>query len=1542
MSEEVSAPGAGAYPDPQAAAPAAMNAPPRRRRLPANRWLRWLVYAVAGLLALWVLTWAAVPPLLKWQGQKIASEQLGRQVRIGKVDFKPWTLELVLDNVTVAGAGGQGTQLAIGRLYADAALASLWRLVPVVDAVRIEQPVLHLRHDGDGHYDIDDILQRLAARPASPEPSEPQRFAVYNIELTGGAIDFDDRAVGRVHQVRQLDLSVPFVSNLPDERAVKVVPRLGFVVNGSPFGSSAQALPFADSLKTDAAFRLARLDLKPYLGYLPAGLPLRLTAATVDADLKLAFEQTPRPSLRVYGTVDVSGLKSVDVAGREALAFDALQLQLADVRPLEQRVHLAQVALAGPQMALRRDRQGRLNLLLGDATANPDAPEKGAAGARQERAGGQKDAENPASGASVSASASAAASRAAAAPAASAAPNRAPATSSAASAASGAGSAPRPPRTAVPVAPPSWQLQIDHLAVQGGSLDWQDETTAGDGAPAASVRLNALQLTADSVRYPLAETLRFAGSAELADTGAVVRVASQTSPATRKAVSRRGRGNEARATAEPASRTADSAVAEAVPQAAASAPSSAASATPAAGGHTPSLAFKGQVTLQGAEAEANVARVPLGLAGPYLAPYLVPRLSGQLDAQLGLHWAPPKAGEQQPELQVGIEQVTLSDLLLADADTTAAKPRGKARTVRSGAGLADGQLVTVRQVSLKGGRFDWRTRQVNLGQVAVDAPLVDVARDAQGRWMAEAWLRPATGGATAAGQPAPTTKQGAEPSWKLAAEGLKLSGGNIGWRDEVPATPVRAALTQLALEAGPVDLDTLKPVALRLVARVNAGRAEPGRLSWRGDVGLKPVSAQGTVDVHRLPVHAFTAYFDDALNIDILRADTSFKGQVQYADTPQGPRLKLAGDAQLLDWRTNSRPGTAASANSAQDAATSAAGTASTTRRQLGGTTTTVATAPARPVQPADAGAPGRGGSGASQAPIAPTVPTSSAKARGSGLGEELLSFKRLALTGLDVALEPAKPLQLRVKDTLLSDFYARIVIHPNGRINLQDLVKTKDGEAAAAAPPQVAATPAFGMPASGEFNGDATNSAAAAASSARAAPPKADPNAPVMHFGPTRLVNGRIDFSDRFIRPNYSADLTELNGTLGAFSSVAPSTEPQMAELQLTGRAEGTAQLSIDGRLNPLAQPLALDIQGKVRDLDLPPLSPYSVKYAGHGIERGKLSMDVTYKIQPDGRLTASNKLVLNQLSFGEPVAGAPASLPVKLATALLADSHGVIDLDIPISGSLNDPQFSLGPIIVKAIVNLIGKAITAPFRLLAGALGGGGAGGEDMANVAFAPGSAQLSAKAREQLDKVAKALADRPQLKLTVVGTARLSDEGEAWRRERLKAMVAAEKRGEEPAPEAPAEPAVAASAPDSGAGGARPATAGATKSSEAQIGDTEYPVLLKRLYRRADIPGKPRNVLGFAKDVPVEEMEALLLKHIDVSDDTMRQLAVQRGVAVKDYLAGRKLPPERLFLGAARTGQAGAPAPAASAASDAKDAESASAAWSPRAELQLSAR
>jgi len=216
----------------------------------------------------------------------------------------------------------------------------------------------------------------------------------------------------------------------------------------------------------------------------------------------------------------------------------------------------------------------------------------------------------------------------------------------------------------------------------------------------------------------------------------------------------------------------------------------------------------------------------------------------------------------------------------------------------------------------------------------------------------------------------------------------------------------------------------------------------------------------------------------------------------------------------------------------------------------------------------------------------------------------------------------------------------------------------------------------------------------------------------------------------------------------------------------------------------------------------------------------------------------------------------------------------------------------------------------------------------------VPFAPGSAALSADSRSRLDKVAKALKDRPALKVTVIGTADLALEREGWLRERLNALVAAEKRssGQGTQGAAASSATTAASAP---LAVSRPPTSAASEMSA-----EEYPVLLRRVYRRADLPGKPRNAVGLTKDIPVAEMESLLMAHIEVNEDAIRQLAVQRGVAVKDYLASQQLPAERLFLGAARIGKAATDAP--SAPSGGASEAGKQTVWAPRAELNLSAK
>ncbi len=458
---------------------------------------------------------------------------------------------------------------------------------------------------------------------------------------------------------------------------------------------------------------------------------------------------------------------------------------------------------------------------------------------------------------------------------------------------------------------------------------------------------------------------------------------------------------------------------------------------------------------------------------------------------------------------------------------------------------------------------------------------------------------------------------------------------------------------------------------------------------------------------------------------------------------------------------------------------------------------------------------------------------------------EALLDWRSLNLRGVDVDLKDGQLQRLKVAETVLSDYFARVIISEQGRINLQGLVRS----------------------------GDVSATTATAAPSTQATPPSASAAQPDIEFGPIALVNGRVRFSDRFIQPNYTANLSELTGSLAAFSNRRTSdAAPALAALSLRGRVEGSATLDISGQLNPLAQPLALDLRGQVRELELPPLTPYSSKYAGYGIERGKLSVDVTYRIEPDGQLQASNQIVLNQLRFGDRIEGSDApNLPVKLAVALLADRNGVIDINLPISGSLNDPQFRLGPIIVRLVVNLIGKAITAPFALIASAF----AGADDLQHLPFAPGVAGLDAAAREKLNQVARALIDRPALQLTVVGHSDLATEQEAWRREALNQRVMAEKRRQA-------------------------VREGQAADALIQVSPKEYPALLKEVYRRTDIT-KPRNLVGLAKDISVPDMEKLLLAAIAVGEPQMRELAVARAVAVKDYLIQQQVPAERLFLG-----------------------------------------
>lgn len=465
-------------------------------------------------------------------------------------------------------------------------------------------------------------------------------------------------------------------------------------------------------------------------------------------------------------------------------------------------------------------------------------------------------------------------------------------------------------------------------------------------------------------------------------------------------------------------------------------------------------------------------------------------------------------------------------------------------------------------------------------------------------------------------------------------------------------------------------------------------------------------------------------------------------------------------------------------------------------------------------------------------------------------LGEELLNWQALNLDGLKFESKPKQTPQLAIAEMRLSDFFARLMVDEKGHFNLSSLGAEKDGSAIAAAGASVPA------------------SLTAAASAPPLAPPVPLPIQ--VSLEQTRISKGRVDFTDLFVRPNFSAQISELEGSLGAVNSA----EAGLAPLQLRGKVAGTGLLEVEGKLNPLGSALQLDVRASATDIELAPLSPYAAKYAGYAIERGKLSTKLQYKIAPDGALQASNQVILNQLSFGDSVASPEATkLPVLLAVALLKDRNGVIDVDLPVSGSINDPQFSVGAVIWKLVLNLIGKALTSPFSLLTG--GGGG----DPSRIAFAPGSATPSSP--EVLDKVAKALTDKPSLNLTIIGSADLDLEREAIKLAQLERAMLAQRRLELQRRQTSSGDAEAASA-------------------DLSLSDADRSRLLKSVYEATKLPAKPRNLLGFAKDLPAAEMRSLLLASFPVDEEGVRALGLARGVAVRDALIAKGLPNSRIFL------------------------------------------
>jgi hypothetical protein len=381
-------------------------------------------------------------------------------------------------------------------------------------------------------------------------------------------------------------------------------------------------------------------------------------------------------------------------------------------------------------------------------------------------------------------------------------------------------------------------------------------------------------------------------------------------------------------------------------------------------------------------------------------------------------------------------------------------------------------------------------------------------------------------------------------------------------------------------------------------------------------------------------------------------------------------------------------------------------------------------------------------------------------------------------------------------------------------------------------------------------------------------------PPAPVK-IGSVTITNLLARFADLSITPNVVTQIEGLTGTIKGLSS----DQLAKADVALEGTVDQYAPFKIAGQINPLSEEAYTDLTFSFKNLDLPTVSPYSGKYAGYPITKGKLSLDLMYKIS-EKTLVGENKVLIDQITMGEKVESPDAtSLPIPLALALLKDRKGHIDIDLPVRGNLDDPDFSYGGVIWNALVNLLTKVVTSPFAVLGGLLG---VSGEDLQYIAFPAGNVQLPSGEQQKLSALGKALDDRPALRLEITGTADPQVDRQALAAGQLRKQL--QKRTF-----------VQGSS----------AVTKEVSVEKIELNPEEEVQLLSELYAEK-FGVQPITSSSSSEEktsgLPTpEQMQAKLLETIQVKDEQLRSLAQQRAQGIREYLIQEvHVPGDRVFL------------------------------------------
>jgi uncharacterized protein involved in outer membrane biogenesis len=1366
----------------------------------------------------------ALPPIIKSLLTQKLSEALHREVTIEQIKINPYALSVTLRGFLVKERGSAEKFVSFDELYVNLQSISAIKLAPVIKEISLKQPYINLKRIDETAYNFSDLIENKEPKPAEKpaEKSKPFRFSLNNIKIENGSIDFWDGPKQTKHTIKELNISVPTLSNIQTQIETFVQPSFSAKINETPYAIQGKTKPFADSRETNFDIDIKDLDIPYYLAYLPMKLNFTIASAYLSTQIKLAFIQykDKESTLVVTGNVSLKKLALDDEKKNPLFKLPLMEIGIAPSEPLKKVFHLSKVSIQSPELNVVRNQAGVLNIesrfprveeRIGEIKKGETAPTTVDADEIELKGGkvyfsdlsrkkpfktvlspielkvdhfsNQKE-KKTAYALSI--------------------------TSEARENINLQGELSLEPLSAeggleikaVPLKKysPYYQDQI-LFNLEDGRLDFSTryryakaEKEPEISLSGLSVILNALRLKrpeekedflkipALSIKDTLVDVTRKRATlgSFSTDKGTLIlnrfkngeldlqKLFPPPPPKEETPAPDKEKGKEIEK-----------------PWTVAINRMSVDQYTVKMGDQNPSqpttltgerIAIRGEniSTAKNAQGKLSLSLLldqTTALSTKNTVSLDPLRIDGSLELKnIVLNKYSPY---YQENILFNIEEGTL------DVYTNYQYSKTEKDTVTRLSGLSlalktlrlkkknePEDFLNIPLFTIQNTEMDLNRRELSIGNLSTQGGALLVQKLKDGKLNLQTLFPEPAKSEKKPEEEKPVQEKAATDGkpWVVKLGNINVDQYRVGVKDLTPEEPVTIDAEAIQLKAD--NLSTAKNskgnASLSLVLN------KTGTVSVSGPVGIDPLLADLTLNLKEIDLRLYQPYFTDKVKITLTDGSISTTGRLQVKDEEgKGVQIVYKGESALNNFATI-------------DKASS----------------------------------------------------------------EDFLKWKSIVFSNMDIGVNP---LYVNIEGVALTDFYSRLIINPKGVINLQEIMAEKKDATDKGSKEKPAQKPDQKKP----------------GASATEPPMK-------IKIDNVTFQGGQINYSDYFIKPNVTVNMVEVGGKITGLSSE----EITQADVDLRGKfGQQSSPVEITGRINPLKKDLFLDMKVSFKDIELSPMSPYSGKYTGYAIEKGKLFLDLKYHIE-NRKLDAQNRIFLDQFTFGEKVDSPDATkLPVKLAVSLLKNRKGEIDLNIPVSGNLDDPKFSIFGIIIKVLLNLLVKAATSPFALLGSAFGGG----EQLDALDFDYGSSEIKGESATKLNTLAKALQDKTSIKMDIEGYADPEKDKEALRQvffqRKLKAQKLKEilKKGE------PAVPV-----------------------DEVKIEPAEYEKLLKLAYKEEKFP-KPKNALGMAKDIPAPEMEKLMLTYTEVKEEDLRLLASQRAMKVKEgIIKAGQVEPERIFI------------------------------------------